>query len=123
MPVRIGENETVVTFADGFGLGDEFAAGFFNFGGPVVGFGFAFGGEGEYDLVNCVGVGKFAVHGRLEDIFFEEMDDEIIFAKKEADQVIGSAVKFKPELGVKLSCAVQVVYGKVAPYLFWFHDI
>jgi hypothetical protein len=122
MPVRVGENEAVVAFAEGFGLGDELAAGFFNFGGPAVGLGFAFGGEGEYDLVGGMGIGKLTFHGGFQDVFFEEMDDQIFFAKKETDQVVGPAIELNAELGVKLGCAVQVGYGQVAPYFFWSHN-
>src|SRR5258708_2451357 len=95
MPVRVCENKTVVVFAEGFGLRDKFTTGFFNFCGPAVGFGFAFGGEGEYDLVDGMGVGELAFHSGLQNIFFEEVDNEIVFAKKEADQVVGPAVELK----------------------------
>jgi len=122
MPVRVGENEAVVALAESFGLGDKFAAGFFNFCGPAVGLGFAFGGEGKYDLVGGMGVGKLAFDSCFQDIFFKEVYNEVFFAKKETDQVVGPAIELKAELSVKSGCAVQVGYGQVAPYFFWFHN-
>jgi hypothetical protein len=121
MPVRVGKDEAIIAITEFLGLGDESAASVFNFYGPTVSFGFAFGGEGEYDLVDGMGVGELAFHSGLQNIFFEEVDNQIVFAKKEANQVVGPTVELKPELGIKLGCAVQVGYGQVAPYLFWFH--
>lgn len=123
MTVRIGEYEPVIPLTELFRFRNDRPSGLPHALLPPIDVFHAVGGKREDDLVSGGRIDDPPLHGRLEHIIQEEMDDELLVAEQKARQLIRSSIVLESNACIEFRCPLQIADTEIGPYAFGSHRV